>query len=179
MLSVCDIVLNHTANESPFLVSHPECTYNCINSPHLRPAYILDAVLLELTRQVASGEWEFKGIPTVIDTEDHLNVSHQSFPKFNFLVLVLTCLASTAFRLQAIRHALHTHFLPLVKIYEMYVVDINEIVAEFLNSARNEMPQDVNNATTKDITVIQDPAFRRLKSTINMQLALKKYNTYR
>ncbi|XP_070513892.1 glycogen debranching enzyme isoform X3 [Cardiocondyla obscurior] len=152
MLSICDIVLNHTANESPFLVSHPECTYNCVNSPHLRSAYILDAALFELTTQVASGEWEFKGIPTVVDSEDHLN---------------------------AIRHALHTHFLPLVKIHEMYVVDVNEIVTEFLSLARNEMPQDMNNTTTEDIVIIQDPAFRRLKSTINMQLALKKYNTYR
>ncbi|XP_011865621.1 PREDICTED: glycogen debranching enzyme isoform X2 [Vollenhovia emeryi] len=152
MLSICDIVLNHTANESPFLVSHPECTYNCVNSPHLRPAYILDAVLFELTTQVASGEWEFRGIPTVVDTEDHLN---------------------------AIRHALHTHFLPLVKIHELYVVDVNEVVSDFLNSARNEMPQDVNNATAKDIAVIQDPAFRRLKSAVDMQLALRKYNTYR
>ncbi|XP_011685016.1 PREDICTED: glycogen debranching enzyme isoform X2 [Wasmannia auropunctata] len=152
MLSICDIVLNHTANESPFLVSHPECTYNCINSPHLRPAYVLDAALFELTVQVAAGEWEFKGIPTVVETEDHLN---------------------------AIRHALHTHFLPLVKIHEMYIADVNEIVAEFLNLARNEMPQDVNNTASKEIRVIQDPAFRRLKSTIDMQLALKKYNTYR
>lgn len=77
MLSICDIVLNHTANESPFLVSHPECTYNCVNSPHLRPAYILDAALFELTIQVAAEEWEFKGIPNVVETEDHLNVSYQ------------------------------------------------------------------------------------------------------
>ncbi|EFN70541.1 Glycogen debranching enzyme [Camponotus floridanus] len=152
VLSICDIVLNHTANESPFLVSHPECTYNCINSPHLRPAYILDATLFELTIQVADGEWEFKGIPTVVETEDHLN---------------------------AIRHALHTYFLPLAKIYEMYIVDINEIIMEFLNLARNEMPQDVNNTNAENISIIQDPSFRRLKSTINMQLALKKYNTYR
>lgn len=95
MLSICDIVLNHTANESPFLVSHPECTYNCINSPHLRPAYILDAALFELTIQVACGEWDFKGIPTVIDNEDHLNVSHE-FPKFNSFVLVFPCLVSAA-----------------------------------------------------------------------------------
>lgn len=87
MLSICDIVLNHTANESPFLVSHPECTYNCINSPHLRPAYILDAALFELTTQVASGEWEFKGIPIVVDTEDHLNVSYKSVPSNQNLIL--------------------------------------------------------------------------------------------
>lgn len=67
----------------------------------------------------------------------------------------------------------------------MYIVDVNQIVAEFLNLARKEIPQDVNNITsevnitTEDIMVIQDPNFRRLESTINMQLALKKYNTYR
>ncbi|XP_020285124.1 glycogen debranching enzyme isoform X1 [Pseudomyrmex gracilis] len=152
MLSICDIVLNHTANESPFLISNPECTYNCVNSPHLCSAYILDAALFELTVQVAAGEWEFKGIPTVVETEDHLN---------------------------SIRHALHTHFLPLVKIHELYTVDVNETIAEFLNLARNETPQNVNNPITEEISVIQDPQFRRLKSTIDMQLALKKYNTYR
>lgn len=61
----------------------------------------------------------------------------------------------------------------------MYIVDINEIIMEFLNLARNEMPQDVNNTIAENISIIQDPSFRRLKSTINMQLALKKYNTYR
>lgn len=73
-LSICDIVLNHTANESPFLISNPECTYNCNNCPHLRPSYLLDAILFELTIRVSAGEWEHKGIPTVVDNEDHLNV---------------------------------------------------------------------------------------------------------
>lgn len=152
MLSICDIVLNHTANESPFLVSHPECTYNCLNSPHLRPAYLLDAALFELTIQVAAGEWEFKGIPSVVETEEHLN---------------------------SIRHALHTYFLPLVKIHELYILDINETIAEFLNLARNQMPQDTIEPISEDIKIIKDPKFRRLKATINMQLALKKYNIYR
>jgi len=79
MLSICDIVLNHTANETSFLISHPECTYNCINYPHLRPAYILDATFFELTVQVAAGEWEFKGIPAIVETEDHLNVDCRLF----------------------------------------------------------------------------------------------------
>lgn len=80
---------------------------------------------------------------------------------------------------QAIRHALHTHFLPLVKIHEMYIVDVNDIVADFLTFARNEMPHDMHNPELINISVIQDCYFRRFKSIILIQAALKKYNTYR
>ncbi|XP_023247212.1 glycogen debranching enzyme isoform X2 [Copidosoma floridanum] len=153
VLSICDIVLNHTANESPFLTNNPECTYNCANSPHLRPAYLLDAILFEMTVQVAAGEWENRGIPSIVETEDHLN---------------------------SIRHALHTYFLPLAKIQELFVVDVDEIVAEFLNIARGQIPED-EAALLKDksISVLRDPEYRRLKSSIDMHLALKLYNTYR
>ncbi|XP_066584134.1 glycogen debranching enzyme isoform X2 [Prorops nasuta] len=152
-LSICDIVLNHTANESPLLLAHPECTYNCLNSPYLRSAYLLDAVLFELTVQVAAGDWEYKGIPSVVETEDHLN---------------------------AIRHALHAYFLPSIKLYELYTLDINEIVAEFLHIARDKVPRDCSEEPpSEDLIIIEDPKYRRLKAKINMQLALKKYNTYR
>lgn len=43
------------------------------------------------------------------------------------------------------------------------------------------MPQDTieSSETSEDIKIIQDSKFRRLKATINMQLALQKYNIYR
>ena len=75
MLSVCDIVLNHTANETPWLSVHPEATYNCTNCPHLRPAYLLDAALSMFSVQVARGEWTHRGVPPTVNSEDHLNVS--------------------------------------------------------------------------------------------------------
>ncbi|XP_051162472.1 glycogen debranching enzyme [Leptopilina boulardi] len=152
VLSICDIVLNHTANESSFLLTNPECTYNCSNCPYLRPSYLLDATLFELTIQVGAGEWEMKGIPAVVETEEHLN---------------------------SIRYALHSHFLPLIKIHELYILDVNETVAEFLSLARNQMPHEESDMEMESIKIIRDEEFRRLKATIDKSLALRLYNTYR
>lgn len=76
MLSICDIVLNHTANESEWLLDHPECTYNMINCPYLKSAYLLDITLHIFSMEVKKGLWELSGIPSVIDTENHLTVSN-------------------------------------------------------------------------------------------------------
>ena len=82
MLSICDIVLNHTANETPWLDDFPEvkpshciltnptvillqATYNLSNSPHLRPAFIFDRVVKRLARDIGEGAWIGRDIPRV------------------------------------------------------------------------------------------------------------------
>ncbi|CAG2168340.1 unnamed protein product, partial [Oppiella nova] len=91
ILSLTDIVLNHTANESPWLQTHPECAYNCLNSPWLRPAYLLDRILYHLTCDIIDNKWQTRGLTTEVNTEHHLNL---------------------------IKTILHEEYLPIVMIFE-------------------------------------------------------------
>ncbi|PWN22903.1 putative 4-alpha-glucanotransferase [Microstroma glucosiphilum] len=59
MLSLMDVVLNHTANSSEWLNEHPEAGYTPENSPHLTPAEELDRALYEFSNNLAS-----LGLPT-------------------------------------------------------------------------------------------------------------------
>ncbi|ORZ07829.1 glycogen debranching enzyme [Absidia repens] len=63
ILSLSDVVWNHTSNDSAFLLDHPEAGYNLHNSPHLIPAYELDTALIAL-----SGELDQHGLKSNIET---------------------------------------------------------------------------------------------------------------
>jgi len=74
VLAICDLVLNHTANETPWLVTNPEVGYNLTNSPHLRPAYLLDCLLFQMSYDISQGKYENRGLPSEINNEEHLDV---------------------------------------------------------------------------------------------------------
>ncbi|KAG8263282.1 4-alpha-glucanotransferase activity protein [Homalodisca vitripennis] len=154
MLTICDIVLNHTANESPWLREHPECTYNLVNCPHLKPAYLLDLTLYKFSLEVAKGMWEFSGVPPAVNSEEHL---------------------------QAIRHAMFGTILPRVRIPELYLLNVHAIVDEFQRLARNRVPPlpTSNPPDYSQLKLVPDPQFRRLHATVDLELALRLFNVYR
>ncbi|KAK0391452.1 hypothetical protein NLU13_0953 [Sarocladium strictum] len=70
LLSLTDIVLNHTANNTEWLQQHPESGYNLITAPWLESAYVLDTALLELGSNLSK-----LGLPTHIkSTNDLLSI---------------------------------------------------------------------------------------------------------
>ncbi|XP_060864608.1 glycogen debranching enzyme isoform X2 [Metopolophium dirhodum] len=153
ILSICDIVLNHTSNDSPWLLEHPESAYNLVNCPYLKPAYLLDYTFYHFTVEVSKGMWEFYGVPVIVNSEEHL---------------------------ASIRHALLTAVLPKVKIHELFQLNIDKIVAEFQENVRAGLPPvATNEKLDEELTIIPDLEFGRLTATIDMDKALKLYNIYR
>ncbi|KFA76010.1 hypothetical protein S40288_00341 [Stachybotrys chartarum IBT 40288] len=67
LLSLTDIVLNHTANNTKWLQDHPEAGYNLTTAPWLQSAYELDTKLLELTFKLKD-----LGVPTEVKSTDDL-----------------------------------------------------------------------------------------------------------
>ncbi|KAI0013537.1 glycoside hydrolase family 13 protein [Xylariaceae sp. FL0662B] len=67
LLSLTDIVLNHTAHNSKWLFEHPEAGYNLTTAPWLESAYLLDTQLL-----LFGSKLEELGYPTDLKTTDDL-----------------------------------------------------------------------------------------------------------
>lgn len=152
--SICDVVLNHTANESNWLIVNPESTYSCYTCPYLRPAFLLDAVLLKAGTDIEEGLLEQLGVPKVIEQECHLD---------------------------ALRDQLKANYLPKANIHELFQCHLSKIVNEFDQMVRANLPPGKKMYCpdrNKEIQLIQDLEYRRLKSSIDMQLALEIFNTF-
>uniref|UniRef100_A0A3Q3XM66 Glycogen debranching enzyme n=1 Tax=Mola mola TaxID=94237 RepID=A0A3Q3XM66_MOLML len=110
MLCITDVVYNHTAANSVWLKEQPECGYNLVNSPHLRPAWVLDRGIWHLTIRVADGHYKDKGLPADITSESHLS---------------------------AIRNVLWQDVYPQLKLWEFYQVNVASAVEQFRTLLQN------------------------------------------
>ncbi|GFO03724.1 glycogen debranching enzyme, partial [Plakobranchus ocellatus] len=151
LMSLSDLVYNHTAKDSPWVLEHPECTFNMDNSAHLRPAYIVDRIFENFSLEVSKGQWEAQGIPKKINSEEHLNAIDN-----------------------VLRHKVFTTY----RLHEFYCVSIEKLMKEF-KKAIERNNHIAHNSTVTHISIVQDPQFRRFQSSVDMNQALYLYNTDR
>lgn len=153
-MSICDIVLNHTANESKWIYNHPEGSYSCFTCPHLRPAFLLDAMFAQVSVDVSKNLLEMSGVPENIELEDHL---------------------------QALRHQIMTNYLPKIRIEEFYIINVEKYVDSFARELRKRAPptEKLTTDRSSEIVIHQDPEYKRFGSTINLELAFEIYNVFR
>lgn len=84
--------------------------------------------------------------------------------------------------MQAIRQLLATQLVPEARLHEMYACDVSEIVQEFYRAARNKVPAPARAAPestpVEELRLLPDPQCRRLRASVDMELALRLYNVY-
>ncbi|XP_028988185.1 glycogen debranching enzyme isoform X3 [Betta splendens] len=149
MLSITDVVYNHTAANSKWIREHPECGYNLVNSPHLRPAWVLDRALWHLTTRIAEGRYKAKGLPADITSQSHLN---------------------------AIRTVMHQDLFPEIKLWEFYQVKVESAVEQFRILLKNGSKPDRSKTGGKHgLKITQDLLYRRYGNTVDMDSALETF----
>eukprot|EP00055_Hartaetosiga_balthica_P015001 m.85733 g.85733 ORF g.85733 m.85733 type:complete len:1526 (-) comp8753_c0_seq2:1876-6453(-) len=78
---IVDVVYNHTSIDTPWLVDHPEAGYTLSNSPHLKPAYVLDRYIGFFSKLV--GEecliHHEKHVPSVVSCEEDIDFVLDAF----------------------------------------------------------------------------------------------------
>ena len=149
LLSIVDVVWNHTSFDTPWLAQHPEAGYNLINTPHLRPAYALDVALAAFSDEIVEGKWAHKGLKPDITSEEDVG---------------------------AICHHLRESVLPGAKLWEYFCVDVEAVVKKFLSTVYRMNGGNHPRPEGKRLSIIQDQKYRRLGSDVDADLTLELYN---
>ena len=154
VLSICDVVLNHTANESGWLAEHPDATYNLSNCPHLRPAFLLDRCIKRLAREIGEGRWVDEGIPKGE--------------------------VATAAQLEVCKRLLEEIYLPKASIPELFLCDVEAIAKEFKEEIlKRPPPLSSNNPQLEkriELVLVQDEGYHRHGCTVDIEVAIANYN---
>ncbi|KAM6953512.1 glycogen debranching enzyme-like [Aplochiton taeniatus] len=152
MVCITDVVYNHTAANSKWIRLHPECGYNLVNSPHLKPAWVLDRALWHLSCDVTDGKYAEKGLPALLSKDEHLNV---------------------------LRGILWEEVYPKVKLWEFFQVNVDKAVEQFKKLLQSGSgPAMSDSEGRKQLKVVQDPQYRRFGNTVDMNSALETFQPH-
>ena len=105
--------------------------------------------MARLAKEVGEGRWEEEGVPKgQVTSPAHM---------------------------QACKDLLINHYLPLANIPELFLVDVHRLVEEFKEMVK-DAPVSKEEKVEEEMKILQDPEYRRKKSRVNLELAVKKFN---
>lgn len=144
---ITDVVWNHTANNTPWLLDHPESGYNLENSPHLKVAYELDARLIKFSNDIIEGK--YPSLSPQIYTEDKLNQVMNIFRNEIWIEM---------------------------RLWEYFVVDVDKTVQEFkralgTHTGNSWVPH------SQDLVLIDNETGERFSKHIRLDDALGIFGT--
>ena len=64
-------------------------------------------------------------------------------------------------------------YLPKINLVEFFTVDVEKVLSEF--ESKLEQGVDVSQVVDGELKIIQDPEYRRLGCTVDLDLAIKKF----
>lgn len=106
----------------------------------------------KIGEDVAAGLLENVGVPRVIEHEDHLG---------------------------ALRHQIHTNYLPQLKVHELYQVDVEKIFVVFKQQIQKVIPTPHQETYHEEFNFEKNTEFKRLGVEIDLERAVKIYNVFR
>ncbi|KAB5586606.1 hypothetical protein PHYPO_G00003630 [Pangasianodon hypophthalmus] len=151
MVCITDVVYNHTAVNSEWLRLHPECGYNLANSPHLKPAWILDRALWHFSCDIANGKYHDRGLPALFEDEKQLST---------------------------LRELLWQEVFPQLKLWEFLQVNLERAVEQFNKLLQASKLAGVEMEKKQKLKIIQDPQFKRFGNTVDMKVALDMFGRH-
>ncbi|KAI5624143.1 glycogen debranching enzyme isoform X2, partial [Silurus asotus] len=156
MVCITDVVYNHTAVNSKWLKLHPECTYNLANSPHLKPAWILDRALWHFSCDIANGKYRDRGLPALVEDE---------------VQLTRLC------------ELLWQEVFAQLKLWEFLQVNVEKAVEQFDTllqaNGKEAWKRDTEKRETEQkLKIIQDLQFERFGNTVDMKVALEIFGKH-
>ncbi|VBB30985.1 unnamed protein product [Acanthocheilonema viteae] len=149
LLSMQDVVWNHAARNASWLLEHPQCAYNLKNSPHLRPAYILDRLLYHFGIDIMNGKYKDRNLNKEINTDEHL---------------------------RTILDILRNEILPQLRLHEFFQVDIEKLVANFEKYVKEGPSSEIRDEMLESKP---GPYWNRFGFTVDMNHANKIFNRKR
>jgi len=151
MFSIVDVVWNHCSNDAQWLKKHPLAGYNLVNSPHMRPAFLVDRALWYLNKDIMANKYVKKGVPTEITKESELKSLRT-----------------------LIREAVDE-----VKLYDFFALEVSRVQDEFKNMFMasgfplKKMEDITDEDTWDNLKIVQSNEWKRYGCTVDLPLAVR------